>query len=106
MNWFNSMFSSTPATPIEGDVLLIDVRSPEEFASGYVEGAINVPLPILPLRFQEIAPDTARQIVVYCRSGARSGMAQQFLKERNYANVINGGSVDSTAVVVKRAVGR
>lgn len=38
MNWFNSMFSSTPATPIEGDVLLIDVRSPEEFASGYVEG--------------------------------------------------------------------
>jgi phage shock protein E len=104
MNWLNNMFSSTPSAPIEANALLIDVRSPEEFASGYVEGAINVPLPILPLRFQEIAPDTARQVVVYCRSGARSGMAQQFLKERNYANVVNGGSVDSTATIVKRTI--
>ncbi|MEN9372768.1 MAG: hypothetical protein RIR79_320 [Pseudomonadota bacterium] len=91
---------------IEANTLLIDVRSPEEFASGYVKGAINVPLPIFPLRFQEVAPDTTQQIVVYCRSGARSGMAQQFLNERRYANVINGGSVDSTAVLLKRAVVR
>lgn len=91
---------------IAANVLLMDVRSPEEFASGYVEGAINIPLHILPLRFQEIAPNTARQIVVYCRSGARSGMAQQFLNERGYANVINGGSVDSTAVLVNRVVVR
>lgn len=61
-----------------------------ECASGYVEGAINIPL----------------HIVVYCRSGGYSGVAQQFLNERGYANVINGGSVDSTAVLVNRAVVR
>lgn len=109
MNWLNTMFSgaqAAPTAPLNADVLLLDVRNPDEFASGHVQGSINIPLSLLPLKFTEIAPDKARQIVAYCRSGARSGMAQQFLQGQGYEKVINGGSVESMASMAGRNVVR
>jgi adenylyltransferase/sulfurtransferase len=53
--------------------LLIDVREPREFAAGHIAGSVNLPLPELAARLQEIAGDAA--LVFICRSGARSATA-------------------------------
>lgn len=70
---------------------LVDVRTPEEFASGHIEGAINVPLQTLDRRLSDIPRD--RPVVVYCRSGARSSTAAGVLRSAGYATVFNLGSI-------------
>lgn len=54
--------------------ILVDVRSPAEFAGGHLEGAINVPVEAIGARAPELAR-RGQKLVVYCRSGARSGSA-------------------------------
>ena len=54
---------------VERGAILLDVRTREEFASGHLAGAVNVPVGELPARAPELAP-AASGIVVYCRSGA------------------------------------
>jgi phage shock protein E len=64
------------------DAILVDVRTPGEFAAGHIDGAINVPLQTLPGGAEAI--DAERPVVVYCRSGARSARAGRILAERGY----------------------
>lgn len=63
--------------------LLLDVRSHEEFLRGHIEGAVNIPVQDLPARMSELGTPE-REIVVYCRSGARSASAARFLKQAGY----------------------
>jgi rhodanese-related sulfurtransferase len=71
---------------------LVDVRSPAEFASGHLDGAINLPVDELPARAGEIGPaDTS--VVVYCRSGARSARAAGILREKGYSRVLDLGAM-------------
>ena len=58
---------------------LIDVRTPQEFAEGHLPGAVNIPIDEIQHRFAEIG-DANRPVVVYCRSGARSGRAKKTLE--------------------------
>lgn len=62
--------------------VLLDVRTPEEFAAGHLEGARNIPLGELSARMGELPRD--RPVVVYCRSGARSARAVARLREAGY----------------------
>ena len=55
--------------------LVIDVRSPAEFASGHLEGATNLPLDRLAGLCAQALPDRQADIVVYCAAGGRSAMA-------------------------------
>lgn len=71
---------------------LVDVRTPEEFASGHLPGAINIPVQDLPGRAAEIGAVTER-VVVYCRSGNRSARAARLLKEAGFTAVLNGGAM-------------
>jgi phage shock protein E len=65
---------------------LVDVRTPTEFAAGHLPGAINVPVQQLDARMTELQPkDTV--LVVYCRSGHRSGTAARMLKNAGFASV-------------------
>jgi rhodanese-related sulfurtransferase len=57
--------------------LLIDVRSPEEFAAGHVPGAVNIPYDQVSGRLSEI--DDQRWVLVYCQSGRRAGIAEGVL---------------------------
>jgi phage shock protein E len=77
---------------------LIDVRTPIEFASGHVEGSVNIPLDIL----HQYIPELQRKshIIVFCRTGNRSGMAKSMLEANGIQNVINGGAWQE----VKRAI--
>jgi phage shock protein E len=70
---------------------LVDVRSPSEYASGHIEGAVNIPVQELPTRVGELGRDKARPIVVYCRSGSRSAHAKRLLEHAGFAKVGNLG---------------
>jgi phage shock protein E len=72
---------------------IVDVRTPAEFKDGAYRGAINIPLPLLPLRMKELEPKST-PIVLYCASGARSGQGTRFLKNNGFTDVINAGGLD------------
>ena len=75
--------------------IVVDVRTPEEFQSGAYPDAINIPLDELMYRFEELGDNAAREIVVYCATGARSAYAQRMLMQTGYANVQNGGGLSA-----------
>jgi len=68
---------------VAGGALLLDVRTPGEFAAGHIEGAINVPYDDVEARLAELGP-ASRPIVAYCHSGRRSGIAATALRARGY----------------------
>lgn len=76
---------------IEAGASIVDVRSPEEFRDGGYPGAVNIPLHLLDARMAEIPRD--RPVVLYCASGARSGMAARALKKAGWADVTNAGGL-------------
>jgi rhodanese-related sulfurtransferase len=81
------------ATAAAGDgPLVIDVRTPMEFAMGAHPQAVNVSLDEIVPRVQELA-ETDRKIILYCASGARSAYGQRLLEQQGYTNVHNGGSL-------------
>ena len=78
-----------PALLNEGAVI-IDVRSPGEFAAGNAAGSRNIPLGDLERGVKGLDPK--RWIIVCCASGARSGMARRWLLRHGFPLVLNGGS--------------
>jgi NADPH-dependent 2,4-dienoyl-CoA reductase/sulfur reductase-like enzyme/rhodanese-related sulfurtransferase len=72
--------------------LIVDVRTPAEFAGGAYDGAINIQLDELPARVAELG-DKSRDITLYCASGARSAYGQRILQQMGFTNVTNGGGL-------------
>ena len=68
---------------------LIDVRSTMEFNQGALNGAINLPINTIQSSVESI--DKSKPVILYCRSGARSGMVQQFLVSLGFKDVYNIG---------------
>ena len=74
---------------IEQGALLIDVRTMEEFAQGHVDGALNIPYQDTDKLMSAIGTDKTRPVVVYCRSGNRSGKVKVVLETKGYTNIFN-----------------
>jgi len=72
--------------------LIVDVRTPAEFAGGAYPGAVNIQLDELPRRINELG-DKSREIKLYCASGARSAYAERMLAQLGFTNVKNGGGL-------------
>ena len=71
--------------------VIVDVREPEEYSSGHVKGAINLPLSKINKEMVEANNIAGNdRIIVYCRSGNRSGLVLNKLNSWGYKNVING----------------
>ena len=68
-------------------MLLIDVRNDDEVARGMIEGAIHMPLALLPLKYEPLTK--IENIVFYCHSGARSAHAAAFAVSKGCKNVYN-----------------
>lgn len=66
---------------------VIDVRTPEEFASGHVPGAINIPLDDLDAHLPKLASLKDQPVVVYCRSGRRAGVALERLSQEGFSQL-------------------
>jgi rhodanese-related sulfurtransferase len=63
------------------DMRLIDVRTPEEFDTGHVPGAINIPYAELRARLEEIRPHHDTGLILYCETGRRANMAAKTLRK-------------------------
>jgi len=70
-------------------LLVLDVRTPKEFAAKHVPNATLVPFEELDRRYRSEVPDTREKIVVYCSSGERSRLACDLLGRAGYTNVYN-----------------
>jgi len=66
-------------------LLLLDVRTPEEFAAGHIPGAVNIPYDQVAGRLAEIPKDD--EVVLYCRSGRRAGLAAEVLAASGYTRL-------------------
>ena len=64
--------------------VVLDVRTPKEFAEGHVPGAINISHDELEARLAELEADRDRDVVVYCRSGRRAGLALDMLEKAGF----------------------
>ena len=108
MNLFSRMRS--PAEPaiasLPDNPLVIDVRSPGEYASGHVQGAVNLPLDRFEQEIGRVAPDKSVPVMMYCLSGGRSGGACRLMQQIGYQQVINGGSVGAVALQLNRPIER
>lgn len=67
--------------------LVIDVRSPEEYASGHVPGAILMPVQSFPSAVSQLPAAKDQPIIVYCEMGPRAGLAKAALVYAGYSNV-------------------
>ncbi len=73
--------------------LIIDVRTPGEFKSGHIKGAVNIPLNQLQSKIPELKKKN-KKLITCCRSGSRSGMAKGILRSAGL-DCVNGGPWDS-----------
>ena len=70
-------------------LVLLDVRTPAEYAEGHLPGAINIPHTELASRVAELSDARDRDIVVYCRSGTRAEQALGVLKEAGFSRLFH-----------------
>ena len=75
--------------------IILDVRTLEEFNTGHIPNAINIPNEVILEKAESILTDKEQVILVYCRSGRRSKEAASKLVELGYSNVLEfGGIID------------
>jgi phage shock protein E len=66
-------------------LFVLDVRSPEEFKEGHVPGAVNIPYDQMASRLADVPKD--KDVVLYCRSGRRAGIAAEVLAANGYSRL-------------------
>jgi rhodanese-related sulfurtransferase len=73
----------------DASMIILDVRTPEEFAAGHVPGAINIPYTHLPARLSELPDAGDKEIVIYCATGVRSERAAERMREQGYTRLLH-----------------
>ena len=88
-----------PAEPVglEAGTIVIDVRTPEEYASGHLDGALNIDVQSPDFAAQVSQLDPEATYFIYCRSGSRSGQAMSQMANMGFSNMTNGGSVQEAS---------
>ena len=71
------------------DIMVIDVRTPEEYRRGKIAGSINIPIDSISEQVTTIIPDKNKMIYVYCLSGSRSEAAVEVLQQLGYTNTLS-----------------
>lgn len=103
MNLFQRLFSGTPVIDLQSIIdegaFLVDVRTAGEFAEGHVKGSVNIPLDKVQAQFAKFK--NRKNIIVFCRSGARSSQAKNILQQNGFTNVVNGGRWNNVSRFVK-----
>jgi len=81
---------------VRPDVVILDVRTPAEFAAGHIEGALNIDFKNVNFAAEISKLDTSKTYLVHCRSGARSTRSLVVFKEKGFKTIIhmNGGIID------------
>jgi rhodanese-related sulfurtransferase len=103
MNLIQKLFGSAPSVDLKSVIdegaFLVDVRTPGEFNSGHIKGSVNIPLDSIT---QQLAKFKGKKnVIVFCRSGARSTQAKAILQQNGIDHVFNGGSWQNIKQFVK-----
>ena len=88
---------------LEAGALFVDVRTPGEFAEKSVPGSVNYPLDLVEGHISSVEIKKDEPILLFCRSGRRSGIAAEKLKAMGYTNVTNVGSFENARRVAEAA---
>ena len=83
---------------IEHEALIVDVRTPEEFADGHYPGAINIPHETILDGLNQLGVTADISVILYCRSGNRSGQAEQALREKGFTEATNAGGLEALLI--------
>ena len=78
----------------ESGYIILDVRTPEEFADRHIPGAINIPNETIGTEEVPDLPDKEQLVMVYCRSGNRSKQASEKLVALGYTNIVEFGGIN------------
>ena len=81
--------------------LIIDVRTEQEWNSGHIEGAVLIPYEQIGKSIGTVAKEKSQRIYVYCRTGRRSTVAKGTLDKLGYKDVVNLGSLENAARILK-----
>ncbi len=97
LRFIKKLFGGAPKADVKALVaqgaLIVDVRSPREYQGGHIKGSLNYPLDTLRNHLDEFKKK-GKSVITVCRSGARSGMGRNMLKEHG-VEAFNGGPWDS-----------
>lgn len=97
----NNINQGVAAFQQDTNAVLVDVRTPEEYAEGHIPESINIPVQKIEDAYSLI-PDQNQPLYVYCQSGARSSRAAAALQEMGYTQIHNIGGINSyTGEIVK-----
>ncbi len=103
MSIFSQLFSNTEnshlQTLVSEGAFLVDVRTPAEFEGGHVKGSVNIPLDSISFQLENFRDK--KNVIVFCRSGNRSGQAKFILEQNGISNVTNGGTWEQVNELVK-----
>ena len=88
-----SMEEAVKMMNAEKNYIILDARTPDEYAQGHIPGAINVPNEEIGTAEIPELPDKSQLILVYCRSGRRSKEASEKLAKLGYTNVVEFGGI-------------
>lgn len=91
-----SLISPDQLNKMETETLIIDVRTPEEYAAGHLENAINIDYRSGNFKDQLDQLDRTQKVTVYCKVGGRSGRSAKVLKEMGFEKVydLDGGILE------------
>lgn len=90
--------------PVDASTTVIDVRTPEEFASGHLDGAVNIDLSATDFDDRIAALDPTAAYVVYCRSGNRSAQAAARMAGLGFDDVVDAGGLEQAAAASGLAI--
>jgi rhodanese-related sulfurtransferase len=86
--------TASEAVAMLGDRVIIDVRTPEEFAAGHLAAAVNIPVEATDFDASIEALDRAGAYLLYCRSGRRSAMAADIMAQAGFTDVVDAGGLE------------
>lgn len=75
-------------------IVLLDVRTQEEFNNGHIPGALLLPYDEIDQKAAQLLPEKEKEIIIYCRSGRRSAIAKDSLEALEYTNVKDFGGMN------------
>ena len=73
----------------DASLIVLDVRTPEEFRAGHIPGAVNIPYNHLPARISELPDASDKDIVVYCAVGVRAEQGAERLRENGFTRLLH-----------------
>lgn len=89
----------------EPNLVLLDVREPDEVAAAHIDGAVYIPMREIPQRIGEL--DASAPTAVLCKVGARSGRVAEYLAANGFSNVVNvDGGIDAYAEKIDSSIPR